>query len=140
MVNTKDCVWVTKAGYCRWHKELCCRTTSGACSACVRPIPERVHNQGVWYMNHLRLGNSQKDASINPNMSRGVRYGWVLYKTCERKRFYASFDRAREVAIETNRRTGMVLGVYECPFCHGYHLTKKVRRSLQFSVDGNTAA
>lgn len=36
MVKKEECAWITKDGFCRWHREPCCRTTPGACAECVR--------------------------------------------------------------------------------------------------------
>ena len=33
-------------------------------------------------------------------------------------------------AIDIYRRRGVVLAVYECPFCGGYHLTSQLRPYL----------
>ena len=130
MVKKEDCAWITKDGFCRWHKEPCCRTTPGACADCVRPISKCMHCCEHRYMNDLRFDNDRKSACLHPNAAREHRHGYKVYWTCTRKRRFMDFHSAMRKAIELNRKNGLVLAVYECPFCHGYHLTKQLRKSL----------
>lgn len=130
MVKKEDCAWITKDGFCRWHKEPCCRNNPGACAECVRPISERMHYYERRYMNNLRLDNDGKSACLHPNAAREHMYGYKVYRACTRKHRFLDFHSAMKKAIELNRKNGLVLAVYECPFCHGYHLTKQLRKSL----------
>lgn len=134
MVKNEECAWITKSGYCRWHKEMCCRNAPGACEACVRPHSARKCCLEKLYMQSLKLDNNGKSACLHPNASRGSRYGYKEYRTCGRKRRFTELHSATKKAIEISRAKGISLAVYECPFCHGYHLTKQCRKTLAFTT------
>lgn len=134
MVNKIECAWITKAGYCRWYKDMCCRNTPGACAVCVRPHPERMCCIEKRYMQSLKMDSIRKGACLHPNASRGARYGYKEYRTCGRKRRFVDVHSALKKAIEINRKKGVSLAVYECPFCHGYHLTRQCRESLAMTT------
>lgn len=44
---------------------------------------------------------------------------------CSRKRRHAKRCRAEAVAEHQMRISGDTLRIYSCPFCHGFHITKK---------------
>ena len=140
MVGKEACAWVTEDGYCRWHKEKCCRSNPGGCSACVRPVSQRMHCAMHAYMNNLRFDSSKMGACLHPNAAREHRHGYNVYRTCTRKRRFTDVNSAREKAIYLNRRKGLTLAVYECPFCHGYHLTSQLRDKLALNTIGSKEA
>lgn len=55
---------------------------------------------------------------------------YEVFRTCLRKRRYRDVYEAMESAREVFQREGVILAVYECPFCGGYHLTKQLRPYL----------
>jgi len=128
MVSKKQCAWVTSEGYCRWHKEPCCRNVPGACAACVRPVSERCHCEGKAYMDSLNMPakTAQDRFALKTRNARGH----DVYRTCGRKRRFVDLYAAREKVKELKLRKGWDLLVYECPFCGGYHLTHLKRRHL----------
>jgi hypothetical protein len=46
-------------------------------------------------------------------------------RECLRKNRYPTEAEARAAAAEQERRTATRLGVYQCLFCKGWHLTKR---------------
>ena len=44
---------------------------------------------------------------------------------CGKKKRYASEAEARTTADHQARTTGKELNVYECPWCHGWHLSSR---------------
>lgn len=123
MVKKEECAWITQDGFCLWHKEPCCRTSPRACTACVRRVSNRQHAHAKAYLQGLRFECDSKK-SIFKFKTRNVR-GYDVYRACSRKRHFSSYNEAHEKAVYLNRRKGMILYVYECPFCGGYHLTKR---------------
>lgn len=47
-------------------------------------------------------------------------------RPCHRKRKYDSRGEAKSSANEQLNRCGIVLRVYQCPTCRGWHLTKRL--------------
>ena len=140
MVTKPQCAWMSSSGYCRWYKDSC-DCTSGSCAAFIRPVSEHMRLKARKYMNSLRFDSDGKGACLHPNASRGAHHGWNVYRTCKRKRYFADLNSARVAAISLNRKKGMILAIYECPFCHGYHLTTQIRDSLLLNTIGvDTAA
>ena len=52
-------------------------------------------------------------------------YGASAHYSCGRKMRYESYDDALHQALKRLGRGAVMLRVYECPYCHGWHLTKK---------------
>ncbi len=50
-------------------------------------------------------------------------------KACESKNRYAHLDEAEEALAWCVARGRRGLSIYECPYCGGWHLTSKPRRS-----------
>ena len=50
------------------------------------------------------------------------------YKMCTRKRRYHSRLDAELNASRLMRDNGLTLRAYKCPLCHGWHLSKRVRK------------
>lgn len=128
MIKPEQCAWVTKGGFCRWHKEMCCRNTPGACSACVRPISERRRCLNKAYMRSLRVVIKTSHDCFVCNTLNASRY--TIYRTCTGKRRYADLYAAKQAAHDMLITKRRVLFAYECPFCGGYHLTHQKRRGL----------
>lgn len=127
MCRKAKCAYLRANGYCLLHKAACdvphpdvnCR--DGA----ARAIPSR--DRHLW--ESLREWDFNTANGRLAFRTRNAR-GHDVYRTCSRKRRYASFYEAREKAIELKRRKGLDLLAYECPFCGGYHLTHQARRHL----------
>lgn len=133
MVRQEDCAWITKNGFCRWHNEPCCRTTPGACAACVR----RAHSPKDAY---CWIKKEYDKRSVKGRMqfyTRGVK-GGIVFSQCTGKTRYATWNRASEVARLRMRDGSAPLRVYSCQFCGGYHLTHKMRHEQD--VGANKAA
>ncbi len=47
---------------------------------------------------------------------------------CGKKTSYFSQSTAQLVADKAKRKRGVVLRVYNCPYCYQYHLTKTAER------------
>lgn len=60
------------------------------------------------------------------------------YKMCTRKRRYHSRLDAELNASRLVSDNGLMLRVYKCPLCHGWHLSK-VRHKTQYIVDTDIA-
>lgn len=58
-------------------------------------------------------------------------------KTCANKRRYPCELTARAAAMDSIERNGnaKVLGVYRCPYCNGWHLTRQVGAYAVTSAD-----
>jgi len=58
-------------------------------------------------------------------------------KTCASKRRYPCELTARAAAMDSIERNGnaKVLGVYRCPYCNGWHLTRQVGDYAVTSAD-----
>lgn len=136
MVKREQCAWVTSGGYCLWYGKSCGRVSPKTCEASVRPVSKQEHHRQCSYMNRLRLDDGGQSACLHPNAPHGNCYNRNVYLTCTRKRYFPDLNSARESAIHLNRKKGMVLSVYECPFCHGYHLTRQRRKSISMTTVG----
>lgn len=122
MINQEQCAWVTKDGFCRWHKEQCCRTTTGACAACVRRAPS-CKEAYRWIKNEYDKRSAKGRMQF---YTRGVS-GGIVFSQCKGKVRYANEFRAKEIARMRMRHGSSPLRVYHCMFCNGYHLTHKLR-------------
>lgn len=139
MCRKAECAYLRANGYCLMHREECgVQFPEETCLDGVEKVSEHSHKNQVDYMNRLRLcvdKAGKVGACLHPN--RGRDSGFNVFKTCKRKTRYTSLELARKMAIWANRRDGIVLAVYECPFCHGYHLTRQLRSHLVWN--GNEA-
>lgn len=54
-----------------------------------------------------------------------------MYRMCKRKRRYSDEYEAQRTGKSRSMKIGVILRVYECPFCGGYHLTSKIARRMQ---------
>jgi len=49
-----------------------------------------------------------------------------MYDSCTKKTRYFTLDRAMLVAKSIYVKQGTILRVYQCDFCHSFHLTHKI--------------
>lgn len=128
MCKKAKCAYLKKDNFCLMHK-----------CACDVLHPEARCSDGVARADHKtqeRFWGCVKEWDFNTAKgrfsfrTRNVR-GHKVYRTCSRKRRYADFYAAKESATEFNRRKGIELLAYECPFCGGYHLTHQKRWNLR---------
>ena len=122
MINQEHCAWVTKDGFCRWHREQCCRTTPGACAACV----SRAHSCKEAYCWIKKKYDKRSAKGRMQFYTRDVS-GGIVFSQCTGKVRYANEFRAKEIARTRMRNGSAPLRVYHCMFCNGYHLTHKLR-------------
>ena len=67
----------------------------------------------------LEAERSKRDSMVTRE------YGATAHYSCGRKMRYESYDDALHQALKRLRKGAMQLRVYECPYCHGWHLTSK---------------
>lgn len=129
MGNSRNCAYCRKNGYCVLHREIC--SCSGNCQACsdrLRPVSESHHRHVEnWWRRELKDLSSR--TKLFEFRTRHVN-GYAVFRTCRRKRRFRSTSEAMARAREAFQREGVVLAVYECPFCGGFHLTKQLRSHL----------
>ena len=130
MVKKEECAWITKDGFCRWHKEPCCRTTPGACAECVR----RVHPCKDAYCWLKETYNKRSAKGRMQFFTRGVS-GRIVYSECTGKVRYPTDSRAWEVARIRMDKGSSQLRVYHCRFCGGFHLTHRVRHEAEVAIE-----
>lgn len=135
MCRKAKCAYL-RDGYCILHKADCSRALMrDTCPDGVTRLGLHEHRCEQSYLRALRTG-VRGEGCLNPNAKRPA--GRDVYKTCTSKRRFRSYERGREVVTLAARREGLQLAVYECPFCHGYHLTRQLRPHLEWTV-GATA-
>lgn len=66
-----------------------------------------------------------KSAYSNPDYD-GVKEGGspLTFKSCRGKNVYSKTE-AKKMKAHIGKVRDKAMRVYECPYCHGYHLTKK---------------
>lgn len=132
MCRKAECAYLRANGYCLMHREACgVECAWGECADGVERVSEYAHMRQVDFMNRLRIfvdKAGKKGACLHSHSDREC--GFAVFKTCTSKSRFATVERARKAAIGAERRQGLVLAVYECPYCHGYHLTRQLRRTL----------
>lgn len=114
-----------KNGFCRLKKCKC--KYSRSCSDRLKPVSlaQHAHIQ-AWQETLEDLSTKKKRFAFH---TRDVdRY--TVFRTCKCKRRFRSAKKALEMARHIYQRKGVLLAIYECPFCGGYHLTHQVRPSL----------
>lgn len=132
MCRKSKCAYL-KDGFCRLHKAACSvAMMHDKCRDAVEKVGKHEHWHERNYLNHLKR-SARGEACLHPEASRHD--GRSQFKTCKRKRRFPTAERCREVAIHAARKDGMRLAVYECPFCHGYHLTKQLRNHLLWTSE-----
>jgi hypothetical protein len=127
MCRKAKCAYLRKNGYCLIHKAMCNIAHFDAkCQDGVeRAIPSK--DRSFWKcLGSWELNTAKGRFAF---MTRNVR-GHAVYRTCSRKRRFASLYDAKEQARELLRHKGRDLLAYECPFCGGYHLTHHKRHNL----------
>ena len=127
MCRKAKCAYLRTNGYCLLHKTACSVQHSDAnCrDGAARAIPSR--DRHFWeFLCEWDFKTAHGRLAFRTRKARGH----DVYRTCSRKRRFASLYAAREKAIELKRRKGLDLFAYECPFCGGYHLTHQTRRHL----------
>ena len=138
MCKKAKCAYLRDDDYCLMHKAACCLSHPDArCCDGVSKVPESVSASQRRYMNCLRatIHCGKHGSCLHPNRRKDR--GSMVFKTCKRKTRFTTLERARQVAVHIERRDGIILAVYECPFCHGYHLTKQLRSSLRWNGNAN---
>ena len=127
MCRKAKCAYLRDNGYCLMHREPCnvlhpdARCHDGA----ARAIPSKERH--LWdVLGDWNLGTAKGRFSFRTRKARGH----DVYRTCSRKRRFASLHDAREKAIDLKRKRDLDLLAYECPFCGGYHLTHYKRKHL----------
>lgn len=129
MVAIEQCAWITEDGYCRWHKDRCCRTSPGACQACVHRAHSRKGNY-CWIMKEYDMRTAKGRMQFHTRDAKG----WRVFSQCKAKTRYADEFRAKEVARLRMRNGSEPLRVYYCVFCDGYHLTHKMKHDEESAV------
>lgn len=126
---SRNCAYCRKSGYCVLHREDC--SCSGNCQSCsdrLRPVSEAHHRHiEEWWKSAPRDLSSRKKLFAFRTRHAD---SYAVFRTCRRKRRFRSLNAAMAMAREVFQREGVVLAVYECPFCGGYHLTKQLRSYL----------
>ena len=122
MIKNEQCAWITKGGFCLWHREQCCRTTPSACAECVRRAPSR-KDAYSW----IKKEYDQRSAAGRMKLYTRDASGGIVFSQCTGKTRYANEYRANEIARMCMRKGSLHLRVYHCMFCNGYHLTHKLR-------------
>jgi hypothetical protein len=49
-----------------------------------------------------------------------------FYKSCLKKKRYSTIKVAQQVKNKVFKERGLVLNIYHCDICNGYHLTKLI--------------
>ena len=125
--NCSECAF-RREGRCLMRRARCPYVNS--CLGCpdrVARVSDALHRHiRVWWRHVKDLSTAKKRFAFSTRKATG----WQVFKTCGRKRRFRSEHEALEKAAYLHRRKGMVLAVYECPFCGGFHLTSQLRASL----------
>lgn len=132
MVKKEECAWITKDGFCLWHKEPCCRNHPSCCAACVHRVSEHLHARMRAFLGGLRGPIVTHEDLFKLRTRNARRYD--VYRACSRKRRFEDYNAAHSKVVYLRRRWGLELFVYECPFCDGYHLTKRKTGQTHVSV------
>lgn len=120
MCRKAKCAYLRKDGFCLLHREACALQHPDARCAdgVARALPSRERH--LWdCVEDWDLNTAKGRFAFRTRDARG----YEVYRTCSRKNRYSSYYEASRKAIEIKRKRGVVLKVYECPFCGGYHLT-----------------
>lgn len=139
MCKKAKCAFLRSNGYCLMHKRECSvLNPDGRCKDGVSRLSSYSHDYQHSFMSRLKIAvdkSGKIGSCLHPDSNRDT--GHSVFRACTRKTRYTTFERAREVAVHVEHRENRVLAVYECPFCHGYHLTSQLRRTLRW--EGNPA-
>lgn len=137
MCRKSKCAFLSGNGYCLMHKAACGLLHPDAhCRDGVTKVSAYEHASQRSFMSSLKICVDKAGcvgSCLHPNRNKDS--GRTVYRTCTRKTRYSTFELAREKVAVIRRREGLILAVYECPFCHGYHLTRQLRAHLRW--DGN---
>lgn len=139
MCRQANCAFRKKDGYCLVHKAACTVLNPSAhCRDGVAKLPAAASASQRRYMGKLKLG-VDKSGTVGSCLHPGRRreFGNQVFKACKRKTRFPTHERARSMAVAIGRRDKVVLAVYECPFCHGYHLTRQLRSALRWNGNPN---
>lgn len=113
------CAFMNAKGECMMTRSLC--DGAGVCQMGV--VPAR--NCGFppsFFKRHYDLSTASGRFKFLTRSARGA----MVYKTCKRKNRYSSEYEARRVARLRSSTSGKNLRVYECPYCHGFHMTSRI--------------
>lgn len=139
MCKKAKCAFLRDNGFCLMHKAECAvLDPNGKCCDGAAKLDAFESWRQHGYMRLLKVKNSKGGecgSCLHPN--RNQSYGNNVFMACKRKTRYTTFERAREVAVHIEHKDNLVLAVYECPFCHGYHLTRQLRRTLRWKGNSN---
>lgn len=128
MYRSSECAYRRRNGYCLLRREACC--CNGTCQACsdrLIPVSEALHlRMENWWRTARDLSTKEKRFHFQTRKADG----YAVFRTCKGKHRFRDFNEAMRRANELHRRKGLVLAVYECPFCGGYHLTRQLRPYL----------
>ena len=126
-ISCSECAF-HREGHCLVRKDRCPYVNS--CLGCpdhVVRVSESLHRHiRVWWRQVEDLSTAKKRFAFSTRKATGRQ----VFMTCGRKRRFRTEHEAMEKAVALHRRSGMVLAVYECPFCGGYHLTSQLRANL----------
>lgn len=118
MCLKKCCAFLNAKGECMMTHAPC--DGVGVCQMGV--MPARKHGySGSYFKEHYDLSTASGRFKFLTRSARGS----SVYKTCKRKNRYASEYEARRIARLRTATSGTPLRVYECPYCHGYHMTSR---------------
>ena len=124
----RDCAFRRKNGECVMRHAECPYTRCyHACTNWVARLTEAQHRHVRCCIRNMEACTDKDGRLQNRRKKAG---GWTVFRTCRRKRRFRDVHAAMKQAIEIYRREGVVLAVYECPFCGGYHLTRQLRPYL----------
>ena len=123
MVSKEKCAFLRKGGECLLHRGQClCGLLTHYCDDGVRrvtPHPKQV--KFSWNKAYdLRTVEGRMRFAAHHSS------GGVVYSQCGKKKRYRTEYRAKEIARRRERSSGVLLRVYPCNFCAGFHLTKKI--------------
>lgn len=124
----KECAFRRKNGVCAMRHAECPYTRCyHACTNWVARLTEAQHRHVRTCIRNMEAC-TDKDGRLQSHRKKVD--GWTVFRTCRRKRRFRDEHAAMKQAIDIYRRRGVVLAVYECPFCGGYHLTSQLRPYL----------
>ena len=127
MCRKAKCAYLRGNGYCLMHKAMCdvAHPDAKCRDGVARAIPSK--DRHLWEcLGEWELSTPKGRLAFTTRNARGH----AVYRTCSRKRRFASLYVAKENARKLFQRKGLDLLAYECPFCGGYHLTHQKRQKL----------
>lgn len=121
MIRKRFCAFLRTDGQCAFRREMCKFEHDDApCPDAVRRV---VHREGdeAGRLRELHLETAQGRFRHQTAEARAGDVYWA----CKRKGRYRTENDARRGARKMAFRYGQTMYFYCCPYCHGFHLTKR---------------